>query len=121
MNDLTKEELISTLQRMDVPNTVLLEDPSITLDTFILAIKKFRIQAPDDFYAYLADRLGLAFMERDTLFANPRIGSVLPYAVGEETLIALLESKPTYLKVATANPLDTPLFTRLEEIFGKKN
>ncbi len=120
MNDLTKEELISTLQRMDVPNTILLEDPSITLDTFIPAIKKFRIQAPDDFYAYLADRLGLAFMERDTLFANPRIGSVLPYAVGEETLIALLESKPTHLKVATANPLDTPLFARLEEIFGKK-
>ena len=117
MSDLTKEELITTLQGMDVPNTVLLEDPSITLDTFILAIKKFRIQAPDDFYAYLADRLGLAYMERDTLFVNPRIGSILPYAVGEEVLIALLESKPAYLKVATANPLDTPLFTRLEEIF----
>jgi hypothetical protein len=70
MTDLTKEELIQTLQRMGVPNTVLLEDPSVTLDTFVLAIKKFRIAAPDDFYAYLADRLGLAFMERETLFAN---------------------------------------------------
>ncbi len=120
MSEITKEELIATLRKMDVPHTILLEDPSVTLDTFIPAIKRFRIQAPDDFYAYLADRLGLAFMERDTLYANPRLGSVLPYAVGEEALIALLEAKPSYIRVATANPLDAPLFKRLEEIFGKR-
>lgn len=120
MRDLTKEELIHTLREMNVPNTVLLEDPAITLDTFILALKKFRIFAPDDFYSYLADRLGLRFMERDVLLSNQRIGSILPYTVGEGTLIALLESKPAYLTVATANPLDEPLFNRLKEIFEKK-
>ncbi|NLV25588.1 MAG: glycosyltransferase [Methanomicrobiales archaeon] len=120
MNELTKEELLSVLRKMDVPNTVLLEGPEITVDILILAIKKFRISVPDDFFSYLADRLGLAYMERDVLLANPRIGSVLPYAVGEETLIALLESKPGYLKVATANPLDELLFARLQKIFGKK-
>ena len=62
MSDITKEELIKTLQGMNVPNTVLLEDPDITVDTFVLAIKKFRIAVPDDFFSYIANRMGLAFM-----------------------------------------------------------
>lgn len=120
MSSITKKELIDLLVQMSVPNTVLLEDPAITVETFVYAIKRFRIPAPDDFYAYLADRLGLTFIEPDTLLSSPALGTVLPYAIGEETLIALLESKPGYIKVATANPLDTLLFTRLEEIFKKK-
>lgn len=105
---------------MNVPNTELLNDPEITLDTFIPAIKKYRIPIPDDFYAFLADRMGLSFMESDSLLARPEVGSVLPYAIGDQAFIVLLESKPSFLKVATANPLDTQLFKRMEDLFRKK-
>ncbi|PWR70484.1 glycosyltransferase family 2 protein [Methanospirillum stamsii] len=120
MSDITKDELIKTLQEMDVPNTVLLEDPEITLEMIIPAIKKFRISVPDDFYAFLANRMGLSFMEADFLLTRPQVGSILPYAIGDQAFIVLLESKPSYLKIATANPLDTPLFKRMEDLFGKK-
>lgn len=112
--------MIRLLREMDVPDTTLLEDSGITAENLIVALKRFRIIAPDDFYATLADRLGLAFIERDSLLSNLDLGCILPYAVGEEALIILLESKPTHLRVATANPLDTQLFSRLEEIFQKK-
>ena len=38
----------------------------------------------------------------------------------DSALILLLESKPAYIRVATANPLDNDLFIRLEEVFKKK-
>ncbi|MDD1729885.1 MAG: hypothetical protein LUQ50_12535, partial [Methanospirillum sp.] len=120
MNTIGKEELIQLLRESDSPDSTFLEDPEITSENFIPTLKRLRIIVSDDFFATLADRLGLTFMERESILGNLDLGCILPYAVGEEDLIVLLESKPGYLKVLTANPLDTLLFVRLEEVFKKK-
>ena len=115
----TKEELITLLTDLGMPDTSLLHDPEITVENLIPALAKFRLAVPDFFFSALADRLGLEFVEKSALFSTLDLGCLLPYTVEAEAMILLLESKPAYLRVATANPLDTRLFEQLTEVFHK--
>ena len=114
-NQIRKEELIALLQEFKVP-----DDPAITAETAITALAKYRIPVPDEFFSTIADRLGLAYIEKAVFLATLDLGCLLPYSVEDESLILLLESKPNYIRVATANPLDTALFDQIENVFQKK-
>jgi cellulose synthase/poly-beta-1,6-N-acetylglucosamine synthase-like glycosyltransferase len=120
MNPITKEEIITLLKDLDVSDVGLLNDPTISVETIIPAIARYRLSVPDLFFSILADRLGLIYIEKSALYATLDLGCLLPYAVEDEALILLLESKPAYIRVATANPLDEALFERLESVFKKK-
>lgn len=91
MADITKEEMITFLKGYHVPNIGILENPDITATDLIPALLRYRIQVPDDFFSFVADRLGLAFMERDILLANSNLGALLPFAVGDQALIVILD------------------------------
>jgi len=116
----TKEEIISLLKELDVPDLGLLDPPDITAETVISSLAQLRIPVPDQFFSTLADRLGLVYVEKSALLSTLDIGCLLPYAVGDEALILLLESKPSYIRVATANPLDQKLFDQMADVFKKK-
>ena len=120
MKTVTKEEILILLKEFDVPDIGLLEDADIPAEKVISSLAKFQIPVPDQFFSAIADRLGLVFIEKSSLFATLDLGCLLPYAVEDEALILLLESKPTYIRVATANPLDEALFERLADVFKKK-
>lgn len=120
MNPVTKEEVITLLTELNVPNIGALTDPEITAESIISYLAKYRIFVPDTFFSILADRLGLEFIEKEAITKTLDLGCMLPYTVEEGALILLLESKPRYVRVATANPLDSDLFKRLEDIFHKK-
>ncbi|PKL60753.1 MAG: hypothetical protein CVV33_01020, partial [Methanomicrobiales archaeon HGW-Methanomicrobiales-4] len=120
MNPITKEEVITLLKDLKVPDIGVLDDSDITVETLITTLARFRIPVPDLFFSTLADRIGLGFIEKSALFATLDLGCLLPYTVEDEALILLLESKPTYIRVATANPLDGALFDRLADVFQKK-
>ncbi|WP_319579291.1 glycosyltransferase family 2 protein [uncultured Methanospirillum sp.] len=120
MNPVTKEEVISLLTELNVSNIGALTDPEITAESIIGYLAKYRIFVPDIFFSSLADRLGLEYIEKEAIAKTLDLGCILPFTVEEGALILLLESKPVYVRVATANPLDTDLFKRLEEVFHKK-
>ncbi len=120
MNPVTKEEVISLLTELKVSNIGALTDPEVTTESIISYLAKYRIFVPDIFFSSLADRLGLEFIEKEAIAKTLDLGCMLPFTVEEGALILLLESKPTYVRVATANPLDNDLFKRLEEVFHKK-
>ncbi len=116
----SKVDLLQLLAGLDVPDLDVLQDPAITVDLLIPTLQKFRIAVPDIFYSQIADWLGLEFVEKNALLASVDIGCVLPYTVESEALILLLESKPGYIRVATANPLKPEIFERMSDVFHKK-
>jgi len=120
MNPVTKEEVISLLTELKVSNIGTVTDPEITADSIISDLAKYRISVPDIFFSTLADRLGLEYIEKEAIAKTLDLGCMLPFTVEEGALILLLESKPAFVRVATANPLDNDLFKRLEEVFHKK-
>ncbi|HWQ64947.1 MAG TPA: hypothetical protein VN429_11065, partial [Methanospirillum sp.] len=120
MNPVTKEEVISLLTKLHVSNIGALTDPEITVESIISNLAKYRIFVPEIFFSTLADRLGLEYIEKEAIVKTLDLGCMLPYTVEEGALILLLESKPAYVRVATANPLDNDLFKRLEDVFHKK-
>lgn len=108
------------LEEHGVADTRMLRDPAVTAQTIIPLLQKYRITVPELFFSALADRLGLQFIEKEALLASRDLGCLLPYNVGAEALILLLEMKPDYLRVATANPLDPSIFDRLAGVFHKR-
>lgn len=120
LKPVSKEEILALLREYDVPDLGLLNDPDITVETVITALGRYRIPVPDRFFLTLADRLGLVYIEKEAFLSTLDLGCLLPYAVEDEALILLLESKPTYIRVATANPLDNALFDRLSDVFKRK-
>ncbi len=117
---ITKEEVFNLLKELNVPEIGCLNAPDITVEKIINTLGKYRIPVPEQFFSTLADLLGLAYTEKTAFLATLDIGCLLPYTVEDEALILLLESKPGYIRVATANPLDTELFDRLSDVFKKK-
>lgn len=116
----TKADLLQLLAGLDVPDIDVLQDPAITAENLIPALQKFRISVPDIFFSQVADWVGLEFIETNALLSSVDIGCVLPYSVEAEALILLLDSKPGYIWVATANPLHPEIFERLSDVFHKK-
>lgn len=119
-NSITKAEIISLLTELNVPDIGMLNDSKITPEKIISSLGKYRIPVPEQFFSIIADRLGLVYIEKSAFLATLDIGCLLPYTVEDEALILLVESKPAYIRVATANPLDRELFDRLAEVFEKK-
>lgn len=117
---ITKDTLLHLLKKQGITDLSLLQDPEITAENLIPALQKYRIAVPELFYSTLADRLGLEFVEKNALLATLDLGCILPYNVEAEALILIFESKPGYIRVATANPLNTEIFARLQEVFHKK-
>ena len=120
MNPVTKEEIITLLKELNVPDIGILQDSQITGETVISALARYRLPVPEQFFSILADRLGLVYVEKSAFFSTLDLGCLLPYTVEAEALILILESKPTYIRVATANPLDRALFEQIESVFKKK-
>lgn len=120
MIPITKAEIISLLQEMNLPEMGFLNSPEVTVQNIIPVLARYRIPVPDQFFSTIADRMGLAYIEKSVLYASLDLGCLLPYRVEDEALILLLESKPGYIRVATANPFDEVLFKRLADVFEKK-
>ncbi len=119
MQQISKEELIRLLEESGVSETSSLRDPAITAEILLTQAHRYKIPIPEEFYIRLADRLGLAYIDRGALLSRTDLGKVLPFTVEEEAQIALLDIKPTYMRVATSNPLDPAIFLRLESTFRK--
>jgi cellulose synthase/poly-beta-1,6-N-acetylglucosamine synthase-like glycosyltransferase len=120
MNPITKDEILNLLHEFGVHDTSILKDPAITSENLIGALARYRVSVPEMFFSALADRLGLSFIEKSSLLSSVDVGCILPYTVEDEALILLLESKPSYIRIASANPLDTKIFERLKDVFNKK-
>lgn len=119
MLEITKEEIIALLKKYNVPDISLLERQEITESGVIPAIYRYKIIVPEQFYKDLADRLGLPYIEPSELKQKTRYAPVLPYNVIREAHVILLGISPENVKIATANPLNKELLTRLRLIFKR--
>jgi glycosyltransferase XagB len=120
MQDITKDELILLFKETGIEDLKLLHDPSITVNNLLSHLYKYKITPSPEFYIHLSDRLGLEYMEDDDLFSRVDAGCLLPITVAQEGQIILLDTKPTYMRVATSNPLNDQIFSNLSDFFKKK-
>ena len=58
---ITKDEVIHLLKELKVPEITFLDAPDITVERLINSLGRYRIPVPEQFFATLADLMGLAY------------------------------------------------------------
>lgn len=120
MHEITKDELVLLIKADGIDYPQLMSDPEITGSNLLSYLYKYKIYPSSDFYVTLADRLGLEYIEDNDLIARENIGTLLPITVAQEGQIILLNNNPTFIRVATSNPLNESFFSGLSTLFKKR-
>ncbi len=120
---LDKQTLIALLKKHKV-NTTPIENPEVTLEDAIPALRKAKTDIPDLFFKELALKLRMSFLDNKKVNEiykedlKSKLISILPYPIISKYKVIPIEINGSLIDLAVDNPLDRRVLVAVQYLFG---